>query len=417
MAGLDDFDWVDIGSGRGRKDDGPSGVDQPDEYDPYRSTTGTDRAGDSSSRSGGQPYQTYSYDRTGGRASSSRQPVRELRRNAPDRRTGSTRGRPPRRTVWSQIAGSSRDIIRRIARWPRPVLLGFGMLTLVIILSMALDSALFYSKVHAGVSMAQQGLGGKTYDEALALVDQRVEELSTQPITLVKDSRTWTLTPDQVGQLVDIDASVQAALQVTRGSNFIGDMAHKLGLYFGGDNTALVGQVDQDKFDAFVAQIASELDVLPVSQSLSIQGDAIETVQAVNGVVVDREELEARLLDALFKRETNQIQIPMVTANPEVAGLDSAEAIQMVHTMLSGDVTLTYLAPPTTATVAQPPTCRGRAGDGHDRPADYHYDRPPEHHDDDSQYLAGRQGVRRQGQGLHTGRAGGAARLQGGRPG
>ncbi len=213
------------------------------------------------------------------------------------------------------------------------------------VMTLVIDSALYFNKVHAGVSMADQSLGGSTYDEAVNLVDQRVKVINTQPVTLVKDTKQWTVTPEQMGQIVDIDASVTAAMQVTRQSNVVKDLARRLKLYFGPQNLSLVGEIDQEKVDAFIAEVAGELDVPPVNQSLSVEGDNIEAIEGTSGVVVDREKLEARLLDAFFSHSTAQIEVPMTTKAPEAMGSSTDEAITMVQTMLSGDVTLTYLAP------------------------------------------------------------------------
>jgi hypothetical protein len=86
------------------------------------------------------------------------------------------------------------------------------------------------------------------------------------------------VTPEDVGQIIDPEATVNAAIQTTRKSNLIADMARRLKLYFNGENLALVGEVDQQKFDDFVAKVAGELDVRPINMGLSIDGENIEAV-------------------------------------------------------------------------------------------------------------------------------------------
>ncbi len=259
-------------------------------------------------------------------------------------------GRPPR-TIWSQLAGGSRAFFKRVASLPRGVLIGAAALLFLVILTMVVDSALYYNKVHAGVNMAQQGLGGSTYDQAMALVNKNAEEFQDQPITLLSGTRTWTVTPEELGRLVDVDGSVNAAMQVTRESNLIADLARRLKLYFGGNDYPLLGQVDEEAVEAFLAVVAKDLDVKPTNQGLSIQGDTIEPTQGRSGFVVDQDTLRARLMDALFSHSTTQIQVPMMAKAPEVVADSSEEAIATVRTMLSGDLTLTYLAPPVTTTV------------------------------------------------------------------
>ena len=290
-------------------------------------------------------------DRASQRAPRSPRDPRPAARPTPNsqanRQNGHARpaGRRPRRTLWSRLGDGLRALVQGVVRLPRPLLISVGVVLFVVFLTMVLDSALFYSRVHAGVSVAGQSLGGKTYDEAFTLVTQRVDELSEQPITVVHDSESWTVTPDDVGQIIDVEASVQTAMQVTRKSNLVSDLARRLRLYFNGESLALAGEVDQEKFDAFVAQIAGELDVDPVSQSLSIQEDSIEPVEGTNGYVVDQESLSSQLMEALFAHTTTEIEVPMTTKAPDALAASTDEAIAMIQTMMSGDLTLTYLAP------------------------------------------------------------------------
>ncbi len=225
------------------------------------------------------------------------------------------------------------------------MLLGIGGLIFFVVLTMILDSALYNNRVHAGVSVAGESMGGKTYDEALQAVSQRIDELKAESITLVSGSQSWTVTPDALGQIIDPDASVYAAMQVTRKSNVISDLAKRLQLYFSGDNLGFVGELDRTKFDSFVASIAAALDINPVGQTFAIDGDNIETVPGTSGYVVDQDKLKTMLADALFAHDTTQIKVPMMKKDPEVMADSVDEAKAQVQTMLSGDVTLMYLAP------------------------------------------------------------------------
>jgi vancomycin resistance protein YoaR len=345
VTDFDDFDWVDSTSGRGRREDKPSGIDHPREYKQINDIPRSD---------GPVPPNDSARANSGARRPGSSAPSRGPARNAgPIRAGGSYQNRnrrPPKRTVWSRLGSWSKSFFKKTASLPKPVLIGVAALGFVIVLTMVIDSASYYNKVHAGVSMGGQDLGGSTYDQAVELVNQKTEEMKGQPITLVKDSRTWTVNPDQLGQLIDPDASVTAAMQVTRKSNLIADLAKRLRLYFDHDNLPLIGTIDEAKVDAFIQSVASTLDINPTNQGLSIQGDTIEVVQGVNGIVVDRDELKRQLMDALFAHNTSQIQVPMVVKSPDVVADESEEAKDLVRTMISDDVTLAYYAPPPTVT-------------------------------------------------------------------
>ena len=222
-----------------------------------------------------------------------------------------------------------------------------------IILTMVIDSALYYDKIHAGISMAQESLSGKTKDEAVELLAGVVESARTQTVTLKSGTKTWETTADDMGQVVDLEASAQAALEVTRKGNFIVDLARRLKLYFNGENHPLVGEVDPDKFDAFLALVAGDLDVEPVNAGLLFKEDlSVEVVEGVSGFVVDQDKLRQQLTDALFLHNATEIAVPMVRRAPEVMAEDTDAAIRQVQTMISADLQLKYFGPmpPTPAT-------------------------------------------------------------------
>jgi vancomycin resistance protein YoaR len=210
---------------------------------------------------------------------------------------------------------------------------------------MVIDSAAYYNQVHTGIGVARQGLGGRTQDEAIALITARVEQTHTQPITLVSGANTWTVTPDDVGQSINIQATASTAIDFTRKSNLIADLARRLRLYFNRENLPLIGEVDEEKFDAFLAQVAGGLDVKPVNAGLDIQGESIQPVEGVSGFVVDQDRLRVLLMDALFAHNTAEIEIPMMTKAPDVVADSTEEAAAQIRTMLSADLQLTYLAP------------------------------------------------------------------------
>jgi vancomycin resistance protein YoaR len=354
VTDFDDFDWVDSTSRRGRREDGPSGIDQPREYKQPHDTPRSD----GSTPPGVAARPNNEVRRPRGSAPS-RAPIRG---GGPVRAAGSSQNRnrrTPKKTIWSQLGSWSKTFFKKIASLPKPVLIGVAALAFIVVLTMVIDSAAYYNKVHTGVSMGGQGLGGSTYDQAVELVNQKTEEMKSQPVTLVKDSQTWTITPDQLGQLIDPDASVTAAMQVTRKSNLIADLAKRLALYFDHDNLPLIGTIDEEKLDAFIQSVASTLDINPTNQGLSIQGDSIEVVQGVNGIVVDRDELKRLLKEALFAHNTAQVRVPMVVKGPDVVADESEEAKNLVRTMISDDVTLAYYAPPTTVTTT-PTTVGGQ---------------------------------------------------------
>jgi vancomycin resistance protein YoaR len=252
----------------------------------------------------------------------------------------------PSRAIWPRLWKSVRSLPGWVARWPRAAQIAVAAVLFFVILTMVIDSAIYYDKIHAGVSVAQQSLSGKTKDQAVEILTDVVESARSQTITLKSGTKTWETTPDDLGQMVDLEASAQAALDVTRKGNFVVDLARRLKLYFNGENHPLVGEVDPDKFDALIALVAGDLDVEPVNAGLLFKEDlSVEVVEGISGFVVDQDSLRRQLTDALFSHNATEIVVPMVRKAPDVMAEDSDPAISQVQTMIGADLQLKYFGP------------------------------------------------------------------------
>ncbi len=211
----------------------------------------------------------------------------------------------------------------------------------VVVLAIVIDAALYYNKVHAGVSVAGVSLGGKTKDDAVAALSSYVDEAQSSAITLTSEGKSWPLMPAEAGASIDVDQAVEQALQVSRKGNFFSDVGKRLKLYFSDVDLPLEGLVNEAQLDAYLESVAAELDVLPVDAALSMEDGKIKAIEGQTGSVVDRESLKATLTDLLVSLHSTEVAIPIVTKEPEVTAEDFAEARQQAETMMSASLTVT----------------------------------------------------------------------------
>ncbi len=223
----------------------------------------------------------------------------------------------------------------------RNVLIAVGAIIAIVVLAIVIDSALYYNKVHAGIRVSTVSLGGLTRDEAVAELSSYVAEAQGAAIELTDGSKTWSVMPDEAGVKIDVESAVSAAMEATRKSNFFGDLAKRIKLYFSGEEIALQGTVDEDLVGQLLAGIAEEIDVPPVNAGLTIEGTEIKVVEGQSGTVVDQDALHAQLEATLLSLHATQIEIPMMVKEPDVQAEDNQEALEQARTMISNSVKLT----------------------------------------------------------------------------
>jgi vancomycin resistance protein YoaR len=244
-----------------------------------------------------------------------------------------------RRSDYARTSRRHRRPYRSGLRFYAPIIA--GALIAIVVLAIVIDSAVYYNRVHAGVSIAGTGMSRSTRDQAAAKLTALVAEAQRSPITLVGESKTWDLMPTEVGTSMDIGVAVEAAMAASRDGNIFTNLGKRIKLYFRGKDIPLAGAVDKDKLAAYLDDLAAELDVAPVDAGLEFEGGKVRLVEEQNGTAVDKELLQSEIEDLLLTLHTTRLNIPMKVIEPTVQADDVQPAIDQANIMLSGPITLT----------------------------------------------------------------------------
>jgi vancomycin resistance protein YoaR len=220
------------------------------------------------------------------------------------------------------------------------ILIAIGSIVALCVLAILVDAALYYNKVHAGVSVSGQSIGGLTRGEATAQVTASVEKAQESGIVLTMGDRSWTVMPADVGTKMDVAGAVSAAMDVSRESNFFVDLYRRFKLYFSDVDVTLNGTVDSAMMDKVLAGLAQEIDVAPVDAGLAIEGTKIKVIGDQNGLAVDQDTLREQLKGLLLTVHSTELTIPTVVKEPAVQAEDNQEALDQAETMISSAVVL-----------------------------------------------------------------------------
>jgi vancomycin resistance protein YoaR len=212
----------------------------------------------------------------------------------------------------------------------------------VCLLALLIDSALYYNKVHAGVTISGRAVGGLTRDEATATITRLVKDAQSKPITLVSGEKTWPVVPNDVGTKIDVAGVVSEAMDVSRGSNFLVDLFRRFKLHFSDKDVPLRGTVESTMMDKLVAGVAQEIDIPSVNAGLAFDGTTIKVVEGQKGRVVDQAALREGLKALLFGLRATKLTVPMEVKEPAIQAEDSQDAVAQATTMISSSVSLKY---------------------------------------------------------------------------
>ncbi|MFH0916717.1 MAG: VanW family protein [bacterium] len=226
------------------------------------------------------------------------------------------------------------------SRWRFRILVAVGSIVALVVLAIVIDSALYYNKVHAGVSISGLSMGGLTPDQATTQVTRYVQDAQKSGIVLVSGDKTWTVMPNNVGTEIDVAGAVSAAMDASREGNFFTDLGRRIKLYFSHVDEPLNGTVDTAMLDEVLAGIAQEIDVAPVNAGLAIEGANIKVIGGQQGSAVDQDTLREQLKVLSLTLHATELPVPIIVEEPAVQAEDNQEALDQAETMIGSSVAL-----------------------------------------------------------------------------
>lgn len=202
-----------------------------------------------------------------------------------------------------------------------PVLAVVGALALFAGAALAWDQA-SSNKVAPGVDVAGVEIGGLTRDEAIAKLKREYLGELQQPVVVSDEDKQWRLTPERANVSVNVDQSVDAALDRSRQENFVVRAYRSIsGKPLGATVTPSVSY-DREAVAAFVRRIGKDVDVPARDASLDFGSGSPEPVASRDGTGLKATKLRRQVRAALstpgapheLKVQTKKLRPKVTTA-------------------------------------------------------------------------------------------------------
>ena len=218
-----------------------------------------------------------------------------------------------------------------------------GAVVLIVALAILVDSVIYYNNIHAGVTIAGQDVSGKSPEEAAAQLNDLVDSVQQNSVTLVlaEDGRTWDVMPAEMGTRMDVGLAVSKAMAASREGNIFTDLGRRVKLYFSHVDVPLTGTIDDQMADEKLAEIAAEIDLEPVNAGLTIENDKITVIDDQYGRAVDQDALREELRGLLTTLHTTEVEIPVAEIRPVITADDTSVAVEQAEVMSGAPITLT----------------------------------------------------------------------------
>lgn len=193
----------------------------------------------------------------------------------------------------------------------------------MLVLGMAIAStavlAATRDTVYPGVIAAGIDLGGKTPQQARALLEAFVEDFQTTNIRFTGENAMRTSSLAQMGVSVDVDRTVERAWSVGHQEAWWAPSAHGLRAIAGGTRSIpLVLTTDGERYEEFLDELSEDFGVLMQEHHIEVVNHKLVARLGRNGMLVDTEELSKTLIQSLQAGQTGAITIPTIVEQPRL---------------------------------------------------------------------------------------------------
>jgi lipoprotein-anchoring transpeptidase ErfK/SrfK len=205
-----------------------------------------------------------------------------------------------------------------------------GIIVVIVLLILGAGSVYAWDQakkdeIAEGVTIGGVDVGGRTADEARALIEADLIEPLDQPVTVTYEKEHFTLEPEELDVEADIDGMVDHALAVSQE----GGLPSRVWRYATG------GEVDEEiepaityskgTLDDFIEGVGENVNVPPQDASVTPTASSLQPVESQTGIEVRVDELRANLEEAVQSPDSRTVDAEVDKVKPEVTTDELAE--------------------------------------------------------------------------------------------
>ncbi len=167
-------------------------------------------------------------------------------------------------------------------------------------------------------------VGNLSRSQAAAEVQSRWVDTLPAKITLQWAQGKAEASADDLGRLVLLDEALTAAHRVGREGNLLRQIVTQIRLLRSGADVPVRVDVDRDRLDAYLKELADEVYRAPKNADIDVEGDKVHVIPGKTGVELDVEATQARLASVLADPAQTSAQVALKVKQPAISAEDLA---------------------------------------------------------------------------------------------
>lgn len=213
---------------------------------------------------------------------------------------------------------------------------------IVPVLMYVADGLLNSGKIHYGVSIYGQQVGGLSAEEAqkqLIAVRRKVE---SQPAKLKWDEQTWELQPQSIDAKVKLKAAIDEAGEIGFRGNLLDRAGERFAAWRGQHDIGLDIAANKEKMTEFVSRIASDIDKQALNPTVIIKDGKAVPVEGQTGLLLSKAKAVEVIKKAILSADSRPKNLPVLIIPTSISYQSALEASKKANYMMAGPITLKY---------------------------------------------------------------------------
>lgn len=230
-------------------------------------------------------------------------------------------------------------VSRRVAT---RALAGGGAVLAVMAAGLAGFRATYASKIYPNTYIGDVNVGGMTAGEAIAAVQQRVDELNTSTVNFTYKNLAWNPTLADLGVTVDVEAAVAGAMNQGRDAKAADRLMYTNAIIQGAQVVPLGFEMQPNMLTAWFDEVDTDIDQPAIDATFTVKGAELEITDDSTGIAADRDTITGKLLASLRSLDPIAGELPTVVDQPRITKADLEANEAAVLNILSNSVTVRF---------------------------------------------------------------------------
>lgn len=200
----------------------------------------------------------------------------------------------------------------------------------------------YAERIYPNVALQGVNLSQKTRPEAEEAVQAAFGNFLHQPITIHYQGTTWQPTPAQLGIKLNVQRAVSEAYNAGRSNGLIDNLRQVATIYQRGLDLPLRITIDGQALQAYLQQIAAQVEQPSTEASLSIVDAQVQMRNSVDGRMVLLDETATDIVSQIQSLQPQVVTLRTSQLKPQLSSDAIAEAQRTTAAILATPLTLKF---------------------------------------------------------------------------